>query len=260
LSFKYYGIRRVEMMKTIGTTLFAVVLTMSPVAIVNAQTAVQPTTVPDVATKSDLQKATAGLSKELKRNSAEFKAELAQQAKAQADAQRAADKTAADKRDADQKTELARQAKAQADATKTRNTIIGIALVLFVVAFIVGLLVRRRQVVEQAIVTNIAPAKSPTPEDLYGTHPTPEAVRKSLCDNKLTEGLFTIDLPNDHLVFEYRARKMADGSIMAFFSNNERPVSLEHQKLRRVAKQLYDDGTGPLQPIELKPAGIRRVS
>ena len=241
-------------MKALGTTLFAIVLTMSPVAIVNAQIAAQPTTVPDVATKSDLRRATAGLSKELKRTTTELKAELARQAKAQADAQRAAEKAATDKRDADQKAELARQAKAQADADKTRNTIIGVVCISVFV--LIGLL--RMTAAKRRTAGNVTPAKSPTPEDLYGKILSPDQVRECLRYNKLKEGRFTIDLPIDRVMFDYRAIVMPDGKVMAYFPGNEKPVALEHQKLRKIAKDLWVQGK--LIAVELKPTGMHRVA
>jgi hypothetical protein len=248
-------------MKALGT-FFAIVLAMSPVVIANAQTAAQPTSTPNVVTESDLQKATAGLSKEIKRNTAELKAELARETKAQADAQRAADKAAANKRDADQKAELARETKAQADAVKTRNTIIGIALALFAVMLIVGALIRmkRATMAKQTVAVNAAPTKTPTPEDLYGQYPSPAQVKKSLLENNLKEGRFTIDLPEDGLVFEYRAVVSLEGTtVTARFAGNGDEVTALRQ-LRKRAKELYADGAGPLKPITLKPIGIRRVS
>jgi hypothetical protein len=218
-------------MKALGT-FFAIVLAMSPVVIANAQTAAQPTSTPNVVTESDLQKATAGLSKEIKRNTAELKAELA------------------------------RETKAQADAVKTRNTIIGIALALFAVMLIVGALIRmkRATMAKQTVAVNAAPTKTPTPEDLYGQYPSPAQVKKSLLENNLKEGRFTIDLPEDGLVFEYRAVVSLEGTtVTARFAGNGDEVTALRQ-LRKRAKELYADGAGPLKPITLKPIGIRRVS
>ena len=249
-------------MKTLGT-LFAIFLTMSPVAIVNAQTSgnnnaalTSPTTVsPEIVTKSDLQRVQGKLSKQMSA------AEARQAARTQqAEAQRKVDEEEASIRLSQQ---LARQAQAQRKAQsderiylfKAFGGVVGGILLIFATY----LVVRRDRKTKDTTTVNTLKGFS-TPEDLYGRHPSPGDVKKCLCDNNLDEGVFTIDLPADHLVFEYRACKMADGSIVAFFPKNERPVSLDHQKLRRVAKQLYDDGTGPLQPITLKPTGIRRVS
>jgi hypothetical protein len=250
-------------MKALGTTLFAIVLTMSPVVIVNAQTAAQPTTTTDVATKSDLRQATAGLSKELKKNASELKKEIARQAKAQADAQ-AAEKAAGDKRDAELK-DSARQAKAQADATRTRDLIIGV-IIAFVALLAIGtfVIVTRDRKTRRAIQASAGsaviaiPAKCPTPEDLYGQYPGSDQVRKCLHDNKLEEGRFTIDLPIDGVVFEYRAVVMPDGNVMAYFAGNEKPVSLEPQKLRKIAKALW--GQDKLIAVELKHTDICHVS
>lgn len=250
-------------MKALGTTLFAIVLTMSPVVIVNAQTTAQPTTEPNVVTESDLQKTAAGLSKKIERSTAELKAEL-QQTKAQADVQRAADKTAAEKRDADQKAELARQAKVQADATKTTVRIIAIicAVCLFVVVLIISSLIRTKRAAtmkQEAAVATATPTKSPTPEDLYGTYPSPAQVKDCLQKNNLREERFTIDLPDDNLVFEYRAVVDLEGTVTARFAGNSDEVTaLRH--LRKRAKELYANGTGPLKPITLRSTGIRRVS
>ena len=158
--------------------------------------------------------------------------------------------------------ELARQAQAQADATKTRNTIIAIACAIacaFVAVLIMGTLIRiKRAAARQVTAINVTPAKLPTPEDLYGQCLSPCQVRKCLRDNGLNEGRFIIDLPVDGVVFEYRAVVMPDGNVMAYFAGNEKPVALEPQKLRKVAKAVW--GQGRLMAVKLKPTGIRRVS
>jgi Skp family chaperone for outer membrane proteins len=254
-------------MKVIGTALFAIFLMVSSTVTVNAQTVTQPTTAPKVITESDLRKATTGLSKEMKRNTAELKAEFARQAKAQAEMQqRAVEKAASDRRDADQKTEDARRAEAQADAKlRGRVSLICVSLAIAIVGFVVFALRKKstqnatRLSAEPATTVNATPATSPIPEDLYGLHPSPSQVKKCLLDHKLREACFTIDLPNDGLVFEYRAVVDSEGIVTARFAGNGDTVTaLDH--LRKTAKKLYDCGNGPLRPITLKAIGIRLVS
>ncbi len=245
-------------MKALGTALFAIFLMVSPVAIVNAQTAVQPTTTSDVATKSDVFQATAELSQKMKRSTAELKADIAREAQARADAQRAAEKAVADKRDADQKAELARQAKAQADAAKTRNMIIGSPVCLFSRSSVCSFTGTERRRSRRRLST-WHQRNPPHRRIFYGTHPSPTQVKECLLKNNLKEGRFTIDLPDDNLVFEYRAVVDLEGTVTARFTGNGDEVTALRQ-LRKRAKELYADGAGPLKPITLKPIGIRRVS
>lgn len=256
-------------MKALGTTLFVIVLTMSPAVIVNAQTAVQPasptTTAtapasPDVVTKSDLRRMQREITKTLQQNAAK------QAAPVTALDRKIEDQTAQNKADAartaQQLQEIVTRQEIATRQEKTQRAywITGAIIVIGVGTFV--LWTRRSRSTTWVVTkpTPIAgPAKFPAPEDLYGQHLSPDQVKRSLHDNELKDGIFTIDLPNDQLVFKYRAVVMPDGKVMAYFAGNERPVSLEHQQLRKIAKRVYGKGTGPLQPITLRPTSIRRA-
>jgi hypothetical protein len=176
----------------------------------------------------------------------------------QAETQRKADEEEASIRLSRQ---LALQAQAQRKADHNEQihlfkmfvAIAGGVLVIIVIAFTA----QRGRKTENPTAA-AAPKKSRTPGDLYGQYPGSDQVRKCLRDNKLKAGLFTIDLPADGVVFEYRAVVMPDGNVMAYFTGNEKPVSLEPQKLRKIAKTLWNQGK--LEALELKPTGIRSVS
>ena len=259
------------MKPTIGTVLFVILLTVSPVAAVNTQNAAQPASAnaiittpatPDVAAASDAktqQRIARAIKKidkiarevqKIDQNVEEVKTQAAAQSQTQTNAQRAREKAAADKQIAEQ-----RAVKAQAD-TLTRQRVLGAIIVAgsLTLVILAILLVRRDP---QAKLNNSTAVNAPiaesrmgsAPENLYGR------VKAYLENNHLREGRFTIYLPQDDLSFEYLAEVMPDGNIMAYFSGNEKPVAIEAQKLRRVAKKLFDQGK--LTP---KPTGIRQVS
>lgn len=230
----------------------------SPSTPVTTQVASPATSVPNVATKSDVQK----LRQELRRNTAKESAQV-----------NSAITAATQKIETDQKVEakklqetvLAQQrAEEERDAENARRLqlreeIFGVAAVAILLIVIMIAISRKQKANDRANIApvEISPQRSLTAEDLYGKTPTPLEVRKCIEDCKLNDALFTVELPADHLMFEYRARRMPDGNVVAYFKGNDRPVALELQKLRKVAKLLYANGV--LQPVKALSEGAIRA-
>lgn len=240
-------------MKTLGT-LLAIVLTMSPVAIVNAQNA-QPGAAPNIATKKDVQRAVSGLAKQVQKSADDIKTDVARKIKDQAVADQKANDDANRKRDADQA--LLNRATAAREARMQAIVIGGCALLFIAIALCIFILTRRRQSQERESRTTTT--KSPRPEDLYGSFPSPSKVKQCMQDHGLTEARFTINLPDIDMIFEYRAVVGNDGEVTARFAGNGNEITSMKQ-LRKRASELYANGNGPLRPITIKSTGIRRVS
>lgn len=156
-------------MKTLGTLLFAIVLTMSPVVIVNAQTsspaAATPVSAsPDVAKKIDLQRMQNGLERKMDKAAAQQSAQLAELARQQAEAQRKADAALSAEKlneQAQQQAEAQRKAEEAAAAATQRHLIIGGSIIFTLACVIVTILVLRKKNFEGTATPLVAEATVP---------------------------------------------------------------------------------------------------
>jgi len=244
---------------TVHATIIAIVLVMGS-TLANAQNskpAAAPTatatTNPDVVTKSDLRQTERTIATKLKQAEVQRKAEAdrtAQQLKdlaVQAEAQR---KAAAERQEAQDE---------QDKADRKRQHEIEYGTAIIVVAFLILIVVRTRTRTVVGAPESSKPV-AVTAKDLYDRRASAKEVEEYLLDpNNEAEGVFIIDLPNEGLVFEYKARvREEDEKVFGYFDGNgDVPTAMENQKLRKTAKRLYSQGL--LKPMDQKTIGIGLV-